>query len=460
MENDIKKLLNDLKAGRTPETVLPQVMNECASAYGILSLYDLLMEYATYKEMKNEKYVDTDKFNSEIFSVVEDSIKRGILGEYLPENEKNVVENLVLARDKNIDRMDRITFYADKLSLFEYVINRQEMSFEEKEVSVTDDDELSKEVLKKIFESDDNTLINFGIRNMLYNLPVRMTKDKFTDIIKDAFNVYKTSDKEQIDSFEYILRSVAGIRSVSKKNTEFDELEKSVEFLKAYAKQTGASKDEYILAKQKMNDAIDIVRKMSDDAMAIQEVLNSVLSYILMKPYFMLSAGKQAARLEKMLDELMSSDDNTDSVFSEIEGEVEIVSERINAVESLFTTATEKYAKNIEELMLSTVCSRIEMTQKLCSNSSFVKLSEKFDNVKEDGYCDKIRDGFIKDIRELFEKNGKLLNRAVMASVLRELPVFFGNRTEVMDYVRNSYASCSDKKEKYLCTELFMNSFD
>jgi len=47
-----------------------------------------------------------------------------------------------------------------------------------------------------------------------------------------------------------------------------------------------------------------------------------------------------------------------------------------------------------------------------------------------------------------FDSGDRNLNRARMASVLSMLPVFFNSRKEVMDYVRNSLASCNNIHEK------------
>ena len=48
MENDIKKLFNDIKAGRETERTLPLILSEAASANGVLALYNLLMDYQTF----------------------------------------------------------------------------------------------------------------------------------------------------------------------------------------------------------------------------------------------------------------------------------------------------------------------------------------------------------------------------------------------------------------------------
>ena len=46
------------------------------------------------------------------------------------------------------------------------------------------------------------------------------------------------------------------------------------------------------------------------------------------------------------------------------------------------------------------------------------------------------------------EGRSKSYNRSIMASVLKELPVFFNSHTEVMNYVLQSLHNCSNEGEK------------
>ena len=57
------------------------------------------------------------------------------------------------------------------------------------------------------------------------------------------------------------------------------------------------------------------------------------------------------------------------------------------------------------------------------------------------------------------ENGSRIRNRAVMAAVLRELPVYFNNHTEVMNYVRNSLDGCRDEQEKRISLELLRSCY-
>ena len=58
-------------------------------------------------------------------------------------------------------------------------------------------------------------------------------------------------------------------------------------------------------------------------------------------------------------------------------------------------------------------------------------------------------------LEESLKGRSKTYNRAVMAAVLKELPVFFNSHTEVMNYVLHSLKNCSAEWEKRGAVEMF-----
>ena len=54
MDKTIRQLTGDIKAGRNLEQALPELMNRMASAYGMLSYYNMNMELSVLLEAKEE----------------------------------------------------------------------------------------------------------------------------------------------------------------------------------------------------------------------------------------------------------------------------------------------------------------------------------------------------------------------------------------------------------------------
>jgi hypothetical protein len=60
----------------------------------------------------------------------------------------------------------------------------------------------------------------------------------------------------------------------------------------------------------------------------------------------------------------------------------------------------------------------------------------------------------IHEMEESFKRLQRPVIRAVMATILGEIPVFFHSKQEVKDYVEGAFRSCSDMDEKMTCFEL------
>jgi len=138
---------------------------------------------------------------------------------------------------------------------------------------------------------------------------------------------------------------------------------------------------------------------------------------------------------------------------------METISGEIMSLEPALVYVSENMERQVGELLLTTVYNRLLTVQRLNSSSAYASLQEETKEQKE-GYLKKVKDAFLVDVRNVLENGSRVRNRAVMAAVLKELPVFFNNHTEVMNYVRNSLDGCRDEKEKKICVELLRSYYD
>ena len=67
---------------------------------------------------------------------------------------------------------------------------------------------------------------------------------------------------------------------------------------------------------------------------------------------------------------------------------------------------------------------------------------------------DECSHNFITELDILFKNSSQIINRAVMSTVLSQLPVFFNNVDEIQDYINSSLLQCSDKAEKMACVAI------
>ncbi len=88
------------------------------------------------------------------------------------------------------------------------------------------------------------------------------------------------------------------------------------------------------------------------------------------------------------------------------------------------------------------------------STSVFAALSERNTQPVTGEYLNKRTDEVLTALQAGMEGKSRKYLRAMMAAVLKELPVFFNNHTEVMNYVLASLSGCRDLAEKNACLDL------
>jgi len=459
MDRTTRQLAGDIKAGRNLEQALPELMNRMASAYGMLSYYNMNMELSVLLESKAEGLIKPGRTVKELEEKLYDIMKKTLLGGFSPEIYEEAIGELAALRDKVISKMDILTAYTDLFILYEYVMNRLEAVFEEtEETADLDNDAVAKEILQWIFSEEEPALVNEHIKEMLSCLPVRMTKGKFLELVENAFSIYAESDSQSVDMFDYMLRSAAGLytpKGMAKSYSKLDKVKKLFES-KSFAELT---KEEYGERKTVLAEGTEYIRNATECLSDIQAVANALLTVLLTKQYFTLSAERSSARPQEITKQLLSGNAvDTELLFVGVETEMEAISEEIMGLEASLLYVKESMEKQIEELMLSVVYRRLLTVQRLNSSSAYATLTETVAEEKE-GYLKEKKEAFLIDIREALEGGSRIRNRAVMAAVLRELPVFFNNHTEVMNYVRTALDGCRDEKEKKISVELLRSCY-
>ena len=459
MDRTTRQLAGDLKAGRNTEQALPELMNRMASAYGMLSYYNMNMELSVLLESKAEGLIKPGRTVKELEEKLYDIIKRTLLSSFSPEGYEEAIKELAELREKVISKMDILTAYTDLFILYEYVMNRLEAVYENmEEPAAMDNDAVAKEILQWIFSEEEPALVNEHIKEMVSCLPVRMTKGKFLELVENAFSIYSESDSQSIEMFDYMLRSAAGLytpKGMAKSYSKLDRVKKLFES-KDFTELSG---EEYEERKTALAEGTEYIRNATECLSDIQAVANALLTVLLTKLYFTLSAERASSRPQEMVRKLLSEENvNTEEIFAGVETEMEAISEEIMGLEASLLYVKENMEKQIGELMLSVVYQRLLTVQRLNSSSAYASLTEAVPEEKE-GYLKQIKDAFLVDVRAALEQGSRIRNRAVMAAVLKELPVFFNNHTEVMNYVRSSLDGCRDEKEKNISVELLRSCY-
>lgn len=459
MDKTTRQLTGDIKAGRNLEQVLPELMNRMASAYGMLSYYNMNMELSVLLEAKEDGMIKPGRTVKELEEKLYDIMRKTLLDAFSPDVYDEAIKELAELREKIITKMDILTAYTDLFILYEYVINRLEAVFEKtEEPAAMDNDAVAKEILQWIFSEEEPALINEHIKEMLSCLPVRMTKGKFLELVENAFSIYAESDSRSIDMFDYMLRSASGLyapKGMAKTYSKLDKVKKLFDSKSL----SELGKEEYEERKTALAEGTEYIRNTTECLGNIQAVANALLAVLFTKQYFTLSAARASALPQEMMQKLLSEGtEDTDILFEGVETQMELLSEEVINLEAALTYVKENMEKQVGEMMLSTLYHRLLAVQRLVSGSTYASLTEP-ETVEKEGYLKKTKEAFLADIAKELAEGSRIKNRAVMAGVLRELPVFFNNHTEVMNYVRNSLDGCRDEKEKKISVELLRSYY-
>ena len=386
--------------------------NQLEKCYFELAFTELAMDYYSLCERDKElplKSDNDDTYRNRLeeligscFKSYDDLEETGRKAETLREELKQQVESLV----RKIDRLE----------LEHYIEIRKENPDEKPDYP--SDDEAAKAVLRSIFGVNDNALINERIKMAVYELPVRMTKVRFFDILKNSLKLYIGMGKDVLQRIIYMLESSSGLSG----DLEFGDTD-----IKSIDSEALEQKYDYLNDLAGICNYICVIGRCSTEVRNDErEKVDSLLKLI---------------RASSALDE-SSGKNEAEKILTELEGRLEELSERKLVLEAKLEGYLESEGRPDEEAV------KLESMRRLMSTSVYAELdTDVFGNAEEKD----VETEFSKLSEKLdaaFKNGNRALNRARQAAVLSTLPVFFNSHTEVMDYVRESLSGCSNVHEK------------
>jgi hypothetical protein len=457
MSLNVNQLVKQVRENKEPEVYLPQYTSRFMTSYYRYSLVDLTMKYVMLYEVMSEKQNKQTGYIAGMMDKVNGIIKDSVLGDFNPEKREEMIKELHAIRFDIISRMKSITAYADIMQLYEYVLNRIEDKFADEIVEI-DVELFIQEIIAYIFEKQDNMIINSRVQEIIGQLPVRMTKTKYYDLLRDSLSIYKGSQKSSVDGYVYMLKSGAGIDRPTELQEYFPELYKAVEKLESTDFKS-LEKPEFYRINGMVQDKVVELLDISDLYVQLQGIVNMLYSYNLSAPYVEgvikeeitckeLIEKVNGLFAEGSLKELESKDLK---VLTKLEGSLETLSMETAALQGVLPEILSQ-GKLLESLMLQKQISCIEVCEKLISNSVFIDLDEVLNTeIADEAYIGAATKELLDCISVAFEKNPQTVNRAIMASSLNKMPVFFNNSDQIAEYIANSLNQCKDNAEKNAC---------
>ncbi|MDE6616650.1 MAG: hypothetical protein K2K35_08775 [Lachnospiraceae bacterium] len=486
MNISITKCIRELNKNHNVEEMLPEYVKQCRNYYGSHACYKLALEYFMFFENVSEEAGplnnDEDRILGQINSITESFFLK------TPDMEgcKKLAEELLSLRKEITDRMQVLSAYVDCFSVYEYILNRLEYRFKEMD-EMPEDIKFTEDVVQFIFSSKDNAAINEKVRFVIGQLPMRMLRSKYFDVIRESVSIYKGNSLSSLEGFEYMFRTNAMLYKDKNMDIYFTKFKKPLEELK-----NAGFEDIDITQYKNCNGIVEDntyeLLKLSDLYILFGEIVNLLYTVVAVAAYTEEADRVQdkslgiAATVIKGINLLFSGKDNDiwklseetleleeeklgwlSGLLDELTGRQESVSEILDMAEAALGQVKEVHGGVIDSLGLIENFDLLARLSLLNSNSTFAELGE--DRGAEDvevtaQMADEAAGKLISEVKELFKNSSRILRRAVMANTLEKIPVFFNTPQEVADYVSLSLLQCDDEAEKYASKEIIMDEIE
>lgn len=465
MDYNMKRICKEIHSGRLLDENIPKLFNLLAEHYDTYAGISLAMNYYTFYEAWCD---EADLWSKDIISFLDRMnhlVRENVLTIVSGEDHENAILAVDTLRKEIMKRVGVLTAYTDIFQLYEYVLNRVEYRFRD-EVVDFDDEEFAREILRYIFDSQDNLIINEKIKDIIGQLPIRMTRQKYFDLLKESIQAYLGADNTSLDSYLYILRTCATLEREKGMEEFYPGLWEKKEQLSRMDFRH-LTQDDYEKAQSLLHAATQTLNTEITAMIGLQEMVNEIYTLLLCAPYEGMApseftAAKDASRtiisdvndyfIHNRKEELP---EKTTQRLTELEGIQEEMAVTVSLMEDALYEININHQALTGSLMLTQVLQALLRSQSLLSNSMFIDLDkENGDEIVDEGRIARETKALSEELNALFDASDRMIVRAIIANTINKMPVFFSNHKEVMDYVLYSLQHCTDKYEKAACYEV------
>lgn len=461
----MRQLIKSLNNGKNLDKDLPSYVSMLGEQYHSYALLQSMMQYYVMCEQHEEGFFK----EKEVIETVQ--FIHEIMEELFVETKDTKIDLTVAKidaeRTKIIRMMEVLTNYTDQLMIYEYMLNRIEHKFDQPAKELDEDDSvLAQELLQYILGVKDSYVVNEKIKEVIGQLPVRMARSKFFELVKNSISLYKGSEKDSLDGYLYMLRTSAMLYKPESDGLYFKGWGAFVEKLKAVDFDT-LEKEEFDTLFDELKEKAKDISDASEVFVTLQELINSLYVYLLTEDNLDSDTTKEWEKEEEICKDVIITiakhvkiDDNyvvEDSLMEkleQIEGTPERIMTGIQHLMGSFQMAKESYADKIEELQLVKHFSEFERAEDLLSSSIFIEFKEKCTEAVTEDMAEKKTVQLVEELSRLFQGSSIRFVRAIIASVISRMPVFFAGVDEISEYIQNSLEQCKDSAEKKASYEI------
>lgn len=420
---------------------------QASVAYGYSLTRLTLNMYMFYEEMPltyDEKRRDQQELDAAFMNMVS----------RLEEEDVSLEEVAVLRKKINL-KMETVIAFSDCFRIYEYALNRVERRFTDG-LPVVDmpEDEFVSRVVNFLTEVKDAAVMNQRIQNVISQLPVRFTRQKYYGMVHDALCTFIGSDQESLANAMYLLRTSGMAELTEAHRQAYPELET---LLKKLSELTfkDLTADGYRDAQAQIGLAGEQLFALSDYFQMMEEMVNDLYVIGLTRADAVRDASEETHAYGIIRDLCI--------LYAEGKREIpDSVEEKLFALEGIQENYYEKFLRMDPAPEYQTgedeTAHKSRCVERLLSTSAFAPLDEKENWRKDDVVTredvEAAFDRFVSGVDPVLAACQKPVVRSIMAATLSNLPLSFRSLDEIQEYIKNSLGSCTDRAEKETCMEL------
>lgn len=444
----MRHLIQEIHKGKNLKINLERYKDTALSSYGEYAALELTFSaFTMVQEIMEEK--------QEMAGEERDILQKilSALGE-LGSGSKKVNAILSLMRELRqeiTDKMDVFTCYTDRFLIYEYVLNRMELKYlpeEElnKKLAFFDEKEYMQRLSSWLFSDRDQSILHEKIHLVMGQIPVHMTKSKFSQRVSEAMTLYKDGDKGALENFIYMIRTAAMVYEPAKHVGEYPFFEDILQRLST-ADYAAMDEETYQEMLGILEEGARQIRDITDFYYSLQKVVNGIYAMCILQNYRALES-----RLVKechLVWSCLSEKEYRDEMLEPLEGQIEDLLEKTSYLEAVLLEIKSSYSRELQDFGLMDFYDDLVIVANLLSDSLFVDLEQAVKEEKADAaYVQKRTEELLAELIQKFSEVSRPVKRAIMGLILEKLPMTFGKTEEVQEYIQVNLLGCQDKAEK------------
>lgn len=471
----VNQYLANIERGRDLDYSLSGYGNQMMNLSHRLSSLRFVMNYVTFYEALQERksLAQAEQFSDNTKDWMPEKLQRavdglneqvGVLLSGDPDGEtlEQAVQAVDALRKDATDVMTSLTALADRYTIYEYCLNRKEALFTGAVLPENYDDDTMTTALMAYITSD-KQLMRMKCTQVIEQLPMRMTRSRFFQILENGLTIYKGGEKKSLDDVLYMIRTSALLTEPAHLKEDYTALYEGIQVLQnADYENLDAAQFEQ-LTKQMKRDGERLQQLISLTSL-LTELVNDLYVQLLALPYAMAEV-EEKQRIQEIVSAVsgLFADGGCDPVeesiyqlFEALEGRQEQIAGSWQTGISSLQEIIDTNDSRIERLTLDPMYHKLSYISRLMSGSLYMDLEDAADakDPCTESYLQEQFAALYTELKESFHEIPKYRMRAVMAKILTFLPPFLMTYEELRDYISSSLANCKDLAEKTACVEI------